>query len=119
MVNKLSNGHFGIRGDVNGQPVNFIIDTGASSTVLTARDARHAGFDPDALNYQTPIQTANGTARAARVVADTVSVGTIERRRVPVFVVEDHLLSDSLLGMNFLGTLSSFEVRGDRMILRD
>ena len=119
MVDKLANGHFGVRGEVNGRPVRFIVDTGASSTVLTADDARAVGFDVSSLSYQTPIQTANGTAHAAVAVADTMSVGTITRRRIPVFIVSEDMLTQSLLGMNFLGTLSSFEVRGDRMILRD
>lgn len=119
MIEKLANGHFGVRGDVNGRTVDFIIDTGASSTVLTAADARAVGFDLSSLSFRTPIQTANGTAQAAVAVADTVSIGSITRHRLPVFVVAENLLSDSLLGMNFLGTLSSFEVRGDRMILRD
>ena len=66
-----------------------------------------------------PIPTANGKAKAAVAVADTVSVGTISRRRVPVFVAARGQLEQSLLGMNFIGTLSGFEVRGDRMILRD
>lgn len=119
MLEKLANGHFGARGDVNGRPVNFIIDTGASSTVLTLADARAAGFDTSTLNFNTPVQTANGTARAAVVIADTVSVGTITRHRVPAFVIGQDMLDQSLLGMNFIGTLSGFEVRGDRMILRD
>ena len=55
----------------------------------------------------------------AVVVADTVSVGTITRHRVPVFITAQGSLEQSLLGMNFIGTLSGFEVRGDRMILRD
>lgn len=119
MIEKLANGHFGARGDVNGTAVSFIVDTGASSTVLTMADARAAGFDVSALAFRTPIQTANGTAQAAAVVTDTVSIGTIVRHKVPVFVVADGMLPESLLGMNFIGTLSGFDVRGDRMILRD
>lgn len=119
MLEKLANGHFGARGSVNGRTVNFIVDTGASSTVLTAADARAAGFDMSTLSFRSPVQTANGTAYAAIVVADTLSIGSIVRNRVPIFVIEQNLLEESLLGMNFLGTLSGFDVRGDRMILRD
>jgi aspartyl protease family protein len=119
MVDKLANGHFGVRGAVDGAPVDFIIDTGASSTVLTSAAAEAAGFDTAKLSYNVPISTANGSATAAVVVADTVSVGTISRKRVPVFVAARGQLEQSLLGMNFIGTLSSFEIRGDRMILRD
>ena len=86
MLEKLANGHFGARGEVNGASVDFIIDTGASSTVLTVADAEAAGFDTSKLSFNVPISTANGNATAAVVVADTVSVGTISRKRVPVFV---------------------------------
>jgi aspartyl protease family protein len=53
------------------------------------------------------------------VTADEISVGAIERRNVPLLVAESHALGQSLLGMNFIGTLSGFDVRGDRMVLRD
>ncbi len=119
MLEKLANGHFGARGEVNAVSVDFIIDTGASSTVLTVADAEAAGFDTSKLNFNVPISTANGNATAAVVIADTVSVGTISRKRVPVFVAQRGQLEQSLLGMNFIGTLSGFEIRGDRMILRD
>ena len=119
MLEKLVNGHFGARGVVNGASVDFIVDTGASATVLTAADAVAAGFDPAALNYNVPISTANGMAKAALTVADTISIGTISRRRMQVFIAERGTLDQSLLGMNFIGSLSGFDVRGDRMILRD
>lgn len=119
MIEKLANGHFGARGAVNGKPVDFIIDTGASATVLTIEDARNAGFDTATLVFQTPIQTANGNTMAAVVIAAEVSIGTIARHKVPVFVTAQGSLPESLLGMNFIGTLSGFEIRGDRMILRD
>ena len=119
MLDKLANGHFGARGAVGSTPVDFIIDTGASSTVLTMADAEAAGFDTSKLNFNVPISTANGNATAAVVIADTVSVGTIVRHKVPVFVAKSGQLEESLLGMNFIGTLSGFEIRGDRMILRD
>ena len=64
-----------------------------------------------------PISTANGNATAAVVIADTVSVGTISRRRCRCSCSRGQL-EQSLLGMNFIGTLSGFDMRGDRMILR-
>ena len=63
--------------DVNGETIRAIVDTGATSTVLTAADAERAGFDPSALIFNIPVSTANGTANAARVVADEVAVGGI------------------------------------------
>src|SRR5262245_7219270 len=119
MLDKLSNGHFGARVQINGASVDMLVDTGATSTVLTAADARRAGFDTEQLSYTIPVSTANGPARAARVTADEITIGDIARRRVPMLVAENHALGQSLLGMNFIGTLSGFDVRGDRMVLKD
>jgi aspartyl protease family protein len=119
MLQRLGNGHFGARGEVNGKAVTFIVDTGASSTVLTFSDAEAVGIDTTRLNFAVPVQTANGSARAALAFTDTIGIGSIERKRLRVYVGEDGSLETSLLGMNFLDTLSGYEVRGDRMILRD
>ncbi|QPC88007.1 TIGR02281 family clan AA aspartic protease [Mesorhizobium sp. NBSH29] len=118
-LEKLPSGHFGVRAKVDTTSVDFMVDTGATTTVLTLNDARRAGIDPNRLSFSVSVSTANGTGRAARAIADEVAVGSIVRRRVPVLVAEAHALEQSLLGMNFLGTLSGYDVRGDRMILRD
>lgn len=119
MIDRMSSGHFEIRASLNGAPVNFLIDTGASGTVLSAADASRVGFDPDALSYDVPVMTANGLAHAARVTAEEIRVGDIVRSRVPVLVAQAGRLEQSLLGMNFIGTLSGFDMRGERLILRD
>ena len=119
MVERSGNGHFEVRAEFNGTPVMTMIDTGATSTVLTAADARQAGFDPDKLAFNVPIMTANGEARAARITVDDIRVGAIVRKRVPDLVAEAGRLDQSLLGMNFIGTLSGFDMRGERLILRD
>ena len=117
-LDKLTNGHFGARMQVNGQTIDVMVDTGATTTVLTVADARRAGFDLESLSFTVPVSTANGIAHAARVTAASVQLGTIERRNLPMLVA-DQGLAQSLLGMNFIGSLSGFDVRGDRMILRD
>lgn len=118
-IDRLSSGHFEVVGSVDGAEIRFVVDTGATTTVLTADDARHAGFDTARLAFNIPVSTANGMAQAARVVAEELAIGTITRRRVPMLVTEPGQLDQSLLGMNFIGTLSGFEMRGDRMILKD
>ncbi len=118
-LQKRLDGHFEANLSVDGTTINTIVDTGATSTVLTATDAERAGFDLAKLNFAIPVSTANGTARAARIVATTASVGGIERRNLAVLVAEPGRLDQSLLGMNFIGTLSGFDVRGDRLMLRD
>jgi aspartyl protease family protein len=112
-------GHFEANVDIDGRTIRAIVDTGATSTVLTAADAERAGFEPQALIFNIPVSTANGMASAARVVADELAVGGIIRKNLPLLVAEDGRLDQSLLGMNFIGTLSGFDVRGDRLVLRD
>ncbi|MEW9836655.1 TIGR02281 family clan AA aspartic protease [Mesorhizobium marinum] len=118
-LQKGMNGHFDAEVEINGRPIRAVIDTGATSTVLSRADAERVGFDPATLHFNIPVSTANGMATAARVVADDVAVGGIVRRRLPLLVAEAGRLDQSLLGMNFIGTLSGFDVRGDRLVLRD
>ncbi|MCF6110938.1 TIGR02281 family clan AA aspartic protease [Mesorhizobium muleiense] len=118
-LDKAGNGHFEARILVNGTPVRAVVDTGATSTVLTAQDAQAAGFNPAALNFTIPVSTANGMARAAVVRTDELAIGGIVRNDMPVMIAAPGMLGQSLLGMNFIGSLSGFDVRGDRMILRD
>lgn len=119
MLEKSPGGHFEARAHINGKPVLALIDTGATRTVLSAGDAARLGYDADRLAYVVPVMTANGTARAARVTAREISVGSIMRRNLPVLVAPPGKLDRSLLGMDFIGTLSGFDLRGDRLILRD
>jgi aspartyl protease family protein len=118
-LQKLDNGHFGVRADVNGASVSMIVDTGATRTVLTSPDASRAGIDTAKLNYNIPVMTANGLAQAASVTADKLSVGAIKRRHMAVLVAAPGSLGQSLLGMNFINSLSGFDMRGDRMTLYD
>ena len=111
--------HFHLDALVNGTPVSFLVDTGASVVAIDPAVARRIGIDPDHLNYSGRIQTANGVARAAPVTLDTLRVGSIERRNVQAVVTDGPGIGTSLLGMSFLGSLDSFEFRGDRLILRD
>jgi aspartyl protease family protein len=116
---RMGQGQFNARGEVNGIPMEFVVDTGASLVVLNHQDAEAAGFDMSALQYTVPVSTANGRTTAARVELDHLAIGSIERRGVTALVARDDMLETSLLGMNFLTSLYSFEVRGDRLILTD
>jgi aspartyl protease family protein len=112
-------GHFSINADINGETVRTIFDTGASAVVLTHADAMKAGIDTETLRYDIPVQTANGTGRAAGVTLDRIEVGGITRNRVRAFVAERGALDTSLLGMSFLGTLSRYAVSGNSLELVD
>ena len=111
-------GDFTVRADINGQRIAMLVDTGASSLVLTPEAARAAGLPVDLLKYDVAIETAKGRGRAASVVLDRVAVGDLVERRVPALVSEPGDLKTSLLGMSFLNRLDSFEVRGSRLMLR-
>jgi aspartyl protease family protein len=112
-------GHFVAPVTINGVTVDALVDTGATTSVLSTADAARAGYDAEALSFTIPVSTANGVARAARVVADEIVIGGIHRRRLPLLIAEAGTLDHSLLGMNFIGTLSGFDLRGDRLTLRD
>lgn len=112
-------GHFHADALVNGTHIRFLVDTGASDVALTAADARRLGIDPQSLAYNTPYQTANGTIYAARLVLDRVTVGGVTLRDVRASVSQGDGLGVSLLGMSFLGRLNAYEVRGERLVLRE
>ena len=112
-------GHFLVAATVDGVDMPLLFDTGASAVVLSYSDARKAGIDVAALNFNTPVTTANGTGRAAVVTLDTLEVGGIKRRHVEAFVADHGALQGSLLGMTFLETLSRYSVAGDRLELAD
>ncbi|ODT29592.1 MAG: aspartic protease [Kaistia sp. SCN 65-12] len=118
-LQKALNGHFEARILIDGAPIRVVVDTGASSTVLSDADARAAGIDPGGLRYTVAVSTANGVTNAAGARAGEISIGGIVRRDMPVLVAAPGALGQSLLGMNFISTLSGFDVRGERMILRD
>jgi len=114
-----NSGHFEAVAGVNKGSIRFLVDTGASMIVLSADDARSVGIDPAGLSYTVLTQTANGTGRSARARIERLYLGGIERTNVPVLVAEPGRLNTSLLGQQFLESLSSYEKRGDRLTLRD
>lgn len=113
-----TDGSFLVQGKVNGHDTRFIFDTGASTVVLRSEHARELGFKPESLNYSIPVSTANGSALAAPVVIDSLSVGPITERNVRALIAREGVLHANLLGMTFLERLGSYEVRGNRLILR-
>ncbi len=117
MVNQSLNGEFAIAAKVNGARVTLLFDTGASVVVLTAADARRAGVNARGLDYDVPVSTANGSARAAEVRLDRVAVGPIVIRNVSALVARPGALDESLLGMSFLERLRAYRVERDRLIL--
>jgi aspartyl protease family protein len=117
IVNRRLNGEFMIVARVNGARVSFLFDTGASAVVLTANDARRAGVDAAGLDFDVPVNTANGSALAAEARLDQIAVGPIVMRNVKALIARPGALDESLLGMSFLERLASYTVERDRLIL--
>ncbi len=118
-ITRRSDGNFHVQAEVNGQPQGFQFDTGASSVVLTAESAAALGIRPTESEFSVRVSTANGVTVAAPAFLDSLRVGGIVERRVPALVSRPGALRENLLGMSFLDRLASFEVRGDRLVLRD
>ncbi|GGD16565.1 retropepsin-like aspartic protease family protein [Aureimonas glaciei] len=119
MVMRADDDHFHVSAEVDGRTVEFLVDTGASVVALDRRAAAAIGVDIAGLDYSGRVMTANGTARAAPLTLGTVRIGDIERANVQAVVMDRDDDGLSLLGMSFLGTLSSFEFRGERLVLTD
>jgi aspartyl protease family protein len=111
-------GDFQVAAQVNGTRVAMTLDTGASAVVLTQEAAKAAGLPLEVLSYTVQVDTANGRARAASVTLDRLAVGSIVELAVPALVAQPGQLRVSLLGMSFLNRLESWEVRGDKLIMR-
>jgi aspartyl protease family protein len=117
-VSRRGGSDFVVTGSINGRNARFLFDTGASTIVLTSETARAAGIDVDKLRYVEVVTTANGRALAAAVILDRVTIGSISEARVHALVAKPGLLWQNLLGMSFLNRLASYEVRGDKLVLR-
>lgn len=116
-LNRSGDGLFYVDAMVNGAPVRFLVDTGASVVVLRSDDAQRAGIMVDAREFSENAETANGQAAMARVTLDEVMVGSVRSEALSAAVVRDGL-SVSLLGQNWLSQLASLTISGDRMIFK-
>jgi aspartyl protease family protein len=116
-IAKSGDGNFWAEAEVDGHPVHFLVDTGATTVALTGDDARNLGIDPQSLDYNSTVMTANGPGRAARVKLGVVAVGNAQVADVDAIVI-DKGLPTSLLGMTYLGRLSKFEATQDALDLR-
>jgi aspartyl protease family protein len=110
-------GHFQVDARVDGRPLSFMIDTGASVIALTASDAGRLGIHPAQSDFVAEVRTANGTVRAAPTQLDRVAVGDLVVRDVAAIVLPDEALSDNLLGLSFLSRLRRFEYSNGMLVL--
>lgn len=115
-VPRAGDGHYYLTLDVNGAPINFVVDTGASDMVLSQADAKRAGLVLGDLAYLERAMTANGEVRTAPVWLENVSLGPITDRDVAASVNEGEM-DTSLLGMAYLQRFARIEIAGGQLIL--
>ncbi|MEZ5708927.1 MAG: TIGR02281 family clan AA aspartic protease [Blastomonas sp.] len=115
-LRKQNDGHFYARGTINGDSVEFLIDSGATTSAVTFETMEAAGIKVDQSAFPVMVDTANGTVQAWRAVIPEVQIGGIVIRNLPV-IVSESFGDTNMLGMNFLSALKSWDVEGDVMRL--
>ena len=115
-VPRARDGHYYLTLEVNGTPVDFVVDTGATAVVLSREDARRVGIDLDRLWFDGRARTANGEVRTASARIDTLALGPHVERGVRVWVTDGDL-DTSLLGMEYLSRFARIEIEDGRLVL--
>ncbi|TMM54790.1 retropepsin-like aspartic protease family protein [Sulfitobacter sabulilitoris] len=116
IVPRSPDGHYYLMAQVNGAPLRFVVDTGASDMVLTRRDAQAAGLAPETLNFMGRAMTANGEVRTAPVRLDNITLGSVTDSNVPA-TVNGGEMTNSLLGMSYLQRWGRIEITQGELIL--
>ncbi len=115
-IRQAPDGHFWVDAELNGEPVRFLVDSGATTTSISREAARRAGIEPGG-GFRTMVRTANGVVMVDRGRAETLRVGPIERHDVAVHISE--AFGDmNVIGMNFLSSLSGWGVEDRTLVLR-
>lgn len=110
-------GHFQTDARIDGERIDFMIDTGASVVALNERSAARFGLRPSRSDYNATVATANGSLKAARARIPMMDVGGLIVRDVEAMVLPDESLSENLLGLSFLSKLRRFEYSNGRLVL--
>ena len=108
-------GHFWVEGRINGEPVKFLVDSGATVTTIDRETAARAGVAINN-NRDQIVRTGNGMIRVASARAESLGIDTIERQNVGLPIADDDNMN--VLGMNFLSTLSRWSVEGRWLVLQ-
>jgi aspartyl protease family protein len=110
-------GHFLTDGRIEGQRIDFMVDTGASVIALNERSAARFGLRPTPGDYRMTVKTANGSIKAAPTRLAMVDIGGLIVRDVDAMVLPDEALSENLLGLSFLSKLKRYEYANGKMVL--
>ena len=108
-------GHFWVNAELNGIPVRFLVDSGATTTSISAETARRAGIEPSS-RFPAVVRTANGLVEVQRGRAQSLEVGHIHRENIALHM-SDAFGDMNVLGMNFLSSLTGWRVEGRNLIL--
>jgi len=114
-IRRSRDGHFWVDGEVNGQAVRFLVDSGATITTITRATADRVGVAPG--RFGTMVDTANGSVMVDRGRAERIVIGPIARSDLAVHI-STTLGDTNVLGMNFLSTLSAWGVEGTILVLK-
>jgi aspartyl protease family protein len=109
-----SHGMYTTVGSINGLPVTFLVDTGATQVAMNAAAARRLGIDYRVVGVPAAVTTASQVERAWSVTLDSVKVGNILLKNVAGIVLEGSQPSRVLLGMSYLGRL---EITNDGQLM--
>ena len=115
-IRRQDDGHYWLQVDVNGKPVRFMIDSGATTTAVNANTARETGIQVDTDGYPVFLITANGSVAAQRGIIQSLKIGTHEIGQHNV-VVSESFGDTNVLGMNFLDSMQSWKVEANVMAL--
>ena len=111
------NGHFVVEAHINGTPIRFLVDTGASDVTLSPADARRLGINVETLNFSRRYVTANGVVFGAPIRLDKIEISPIVVK-IARASVNGADVRRSLLGMSFLERLNGFNISKNILTLR-
>lgn len=113
-----SDGHFWVEAEINGIPIDMLVDTGATVTGLSKSVAQEARVASDPAIPPQETATANGSIWLETGTARSIRFGNIAIDNLPVGIPRDIDDDTNVIGMNLLSQLASWRVEGDRMILK-
>src|SRR3954468_3597002 len=116
VIKRRGNGHFYVDAQVNGELVNFVVDTGAFGVALPVETARRLNIPFSESEFEVIGSGASGPVRGKMIVLDRVSIEGKEVRHVEGAIAEGP--AQPLLGQTYLSRLSSVEMSGDYMRLQ-
>lgn len=112
-----SDGHYWVKAEVNGKPVEFLVDTGATYTTLSAATTRETGVTADPGQMPIELDTANGRITARFGKLDDLRFGTIAAHQLDVVIGPDGAGDTNVIGMNLLSKLKSWRVENKELVL--